>query len=258
VKLEFLDAHGAVVRTVTEPPPQDTDPMPEGITESSRAPIPRVPARVGMNRFMWDMRSTPLRDFPGLIMYQADTRGPTLPPGHYQVRLTTGGAPATRPIQIRKDARLTAVSDADLQEQYRFGREIGEAFSETSDMVNRIRRLDAQIASRMQGVSDAATKTVADRLAGALEAVENELYQTKNRSTKDPLNFPPQLNNKLAVLLAAVDSGDGRPTDQSAAVFKALSATLAASKASLDTVLAKDVPAFNAALAKIGRAPIAP
>ena len=226
--IEFLDANGTVVRTVTEPAPKDTEPMPEGVTESSRAPIPRVPAKAGMNRFVWDMRSAPLRDFPGLIMYQTDTRGPVVPPGRYQVRLTAGGRPLTQPIVIRKDARETNVTDAHLQEQYGFARKIGDAFSQTSDMVVRIRRLKVQIADRMKGLDDGAILNAAEKLTAALTAVEGELYQYQNRSTKDPLNFPPRLNNKIAVLLSAVDTGDFRPTDQSYAVFEALVARLAA------------------------------
>jgi photosystem II stability/assembly factor-like uncharacterized protein len=259
VTLEFLDAAGAVVRTVTEPPPADAEPMPEGVTESSRAPIPRVPAKAGMNRFVWDMRSAPLHDFPGLIMYQTDTRGPIVPPGSYKVRLTVAGRTWTQPIAIDKDARLTTVSDADLREQFRFAREIGDAFSRTSDMVVRVRKLKAQIAERMQGLNDSATITAAaENLTGALTEVEGELYQFQNRSTKDPLNFPPKLNNKIAVLLSTVDSGDSRPTDQSYAVFKGLSEALGRQNQALDGLLARDVAAFNALLARARRAPIVP
>src|SRR4029077_8640396 len=123
--------------------------------------------------------------------------------GRYQVRLTTGGRTWTRPVTIDKDARLASVSDSDLQEQFRFARQIGPAFSQTSDMVTRVRKLKAQIAARMEGLNDSATITAAaNRLTGALTAVEGELYQYQNRSTKDPLNFPPKLNNKIAVLLS--------------------------------------------------------
>jgi photosystem II stability/assembly factor-like uncharacterized protein len=257
--LEFLDASGSVVRTVTEPAPQDTEPMPEGVTESSRAPIPRVPAKAGMNRFVWDLRSAALHDFPGLIMYQTDTRGPVVPPGRYQVRLSVAGRTLTQPIVIGKDARQSAVTDADLQEQYRFAREIGESFSQTSDMVVRIRRLKVQIADRVKGLTDsAAILSAAEKLAASLTAVEGELYQYQNRSTKDPLNFPPRLNNKIAVLLSTVDSGDFRPTDQSYEVFKDLTAKLAAQKQALDTVFTRDVAAFNAMLARFRRPPVTP
>jgi photosystem II stability/assembly factor-like uncharacterized protein len=256
VTLEFLEAGGRVIRTVREPPPQDTEPMPEGVTESSRAPVPRVPAKAGVNRFIWDLRSAPLRDFPGLIMYQTDTRGPVVPPGRYQVRLTAGGQTVTQPVVVKKDARLTTVSDADLEEQFHFAAEIGEAFGQTSDMVVRIRRLKAAIASRLDGVRDPAIRAAGDKLTADLTASEGELYQFRNRATKDPLNFPPKLNNKLAVLLSVVDSGDGRPTEQAYSVYRGLSVTLAAEQARLQALVTKDLAAFNAQLATIRKSPV--
>jgi len=42
--------------------------------------------------------------------------------------------------------------------------------------------------------------------------VEQELYQTKNQSNQDPLNFPIKLNNKLAALEGVVQASDAAPT----------------------------------------------
>ena len=256
VTLEFLDAGGRVIRTVTEPPPQDTEPMPDGITESSRAPVPRVPALPGVNRFVWDLRSAPLRDFPGLIMYQTDTRGPVVPPGRYQVRLTAGRQRATQPIVVKKDARLANVSDADIEEQFHLASDIGAAFSQSSEVIVRIRRLKSAIAARLEGVRDPAILAAGQTLAASLTEVEGDLYQYRNRATKDPLNFPPKLNNKIAVLLSVVDSGDGKPTEQAYSVYRQLSVALAAQQARLDAIVAKDVAGFNAQLARVGKSPV--
>ena len=57
-------------------------------------------------------------------------------------------------------------------------------------------------------------KRVADAakaLIKKLTAVEEELYQTKNRASEDPLNFPIKLNNKLAHVLGVVEGSDNRP-----------------------------------------------
>ena len=47
-----------------------------------------------------------------------------------------------------------------------------------------------------------------------MSAIEKELYQTKNESRQDPLNFPVKLNNKLGHLAALVSYGDNAPTKQ--------------------------------------------
>ena len=109
----------------------------------------------------------------------------------------------------------------------------------------------------MRGLTDSpAILSAAETLAAALTAVEGELYQYQNRSTKDPLNFPPKLNNKIAVLLSVVDSGDGKPTEQSYSVFRDLSLRLTAEQARLQALVAMDLAAFNAQLARIGKTPI--
>ena len=54
------------------------------------------------------------------------------------------------------------------------------------------RQLDPYTKSDNKQVAD-----MAKDLAKRLTAVEEELYQTRNRSNQDPLNYPIKLNNKL-------------------------------------------------------------
>ena len=47
-----------------------------------------------------------------------------------------------------------------------------------------------------------------------INSIENSLYQTKNKSRQDPLNYPIKLNNKLAHLTSLAANGNFKPTDQ--------------------------------------------
>ena len=67
--------------------------------------------------------------------------------------------------------------------------------------------------------------------------IEENLYQVKNQSAQDPLNFPIKLNNKLAALMRVVESGDYKPTDGSYKVFAELKAELANELNHLDFLL---------------------
>ena len=89
-------------------------------------------------------------------------------------------------------------------------------------------------------INDAATALNKD-----LTSVEESLYQTKNRSSQDPLNFPIRLNNKLAALAGVVQSADAAPTDQSYAVYDDLAAQIDAQLAKLGQIMKTEVPAFN-------------
>src|SRR5262249_50253731 len=100
--------------------------------------------------------------------------------------------------------------------------------------------------------------TALENLKGKLTAVEEAVYQVKNRSGQDPLNFPIKLNNKIAHLQGVVEGADAKPTDQTYAAFKELSGELQAELEKLNDAMNKDVTAVNKIIAAKKIAPIAP
>jgi hypothetical protein len=87
-------------------------------------------------------------------------------------------------------------------------------------------------------------------LLAKLSAVEEALYQVKNQSGQDPLNFPIRLNNRLAYLRKSVESGDGKPTKGAYEVFSLLKGELDGHMAVYNTILEKDIPSFNRKVTK--------
>ena len=83
-------------------------------------------------------------------------------------------------------------------------------------------------------------------------AVEENVYQVKNRSNQDPLNFPIKVNNRLATLMSMAERGDGRPTNNMPEIFDVLSTELAGYGARLDQVWRTDLAATNAELVRLG------
>jgi hypothetical protein len=75
--------------------------------------------------------------------------------------------------------------------------------------------------------------------------VEEALYQTKNRASEDPLNYPIKLNNKLAHVLSVVQSSDNQPTQQSYMVYEDLATQVNAELKKLDALMGADLAAFN-------------
>ena len=111
---------------------------------------------------------------------------------------------------------------------------------------------------RLASRSDARLKAAGDRLPPSLSAVEEEIYQVKNQSSQDPLNFPIKINNRLASLLSVVDAGDGKPIGNAPPIFKDLSAELKVQTDKLQQVLASDLPPFNAEAKRAGVADVTP
>jgi photosystem II stability/assembly factor-like uncharacterized protein len=258
VTIEILDAQGQVVNAYSGTAQKQGE-KPAGQPseeEFFRAPAARVPVNAGMNRFVWDMRYANAKAFPNLIMWAASTRGPLAPPGTYRVRLTVADATQTQSFTIAKHPNLAAVTDGDLAEQFRLALQIRDKVSLANDAVIRIRSVRDQVADRLkQWAATQKDKKVSrvavlgDAIAAKLTVIEGEIYQYRNRSSQDPLNYPIKLNNKLAALQGVVEGGDGRPTEQSYTVFKELSGRLDAELAKLDAVLKTDLPAFNKEIA---------
>jgi galactokinase len=91
-------------------------------------------------------------------------------------------------------------------------------------------------------------KRVADAakaLSAKLTTIEEELYQTKNRASEDPLNFPIKLNNKLAHVLGLVEASDNQPTQQSYMVYEDLATRVNGQLKALDGLMTSDLAAFN-------------
>jgi photosystem II stability/assembly factor-like uncharacterized protein len=266
VTIEFLDPKGKTIRTYTGIPKQETagDRRPgaapaeaaEGEETPRQPPPSQVSAQKGMNRFTWDMRYPNAREFPGLILWAASTRGPMAPPGRYQVRVTANGVTKTQDFELRRNTAVTGVTEADLQAQFALARQISDRVSEAHGAVLRIRSIKAQIADRERQATDPALKTAAQGLADRFTDVEGEIYQHRLRSGQDPLNYPIRLNNKLAALQGVVESGDYRPTEQSYAVFKDLSARLDKQLSQLDALIKGDLVTLNKSLEAARLAPI--
>jgi hypothetical protein len=85
------------------------------------------------------------------------------------------------------------------------------------------------------------------KLREAMTAIEERLYQTKNKSEQDPLNFPIRLNDKLAGVYQAASLGDNRPTVAQLAVRDELVGKIDAELAALRKLRAEELPAINQA-----------
>jgi hypothetical protein len=88
-------------------------------------------------------------------------------------------------------------------------------------------------------------KDAAKPLLDSLTAVENELIQTKLKSSQDILNFPPRLDNKLVSLASYVSSADSKPTKAALATFAELSARVDKQLARLKPLMETELPKFN-------------
>ncbi len=219
----------------------------------------RMPNAQGLNRFTWNLRHADASRFEGMIMWAAGTAGPVIPPGAYRVRITAGDRSETVTLQVRKDPRSPA-TDADLAEQFALAIQVRDKTTEANDAVRTIRNVKGQLAARQRDAG--ARSGTLDRLArpfvAELSSVEGEIYQVRNESNQDPLNFPIRLNNKIAALAGVVGSAEAKPTRQTVEVFRILSDSLAIQTSRLRRALDASLPPINRELERIGLRAIVP
>ncbi len=248
VTLEFLDSGGKLIRKVSSKQPEHAVEQ-AGFTEEEdegpRRPAgaTRATADAGLNRYVWNLRYPDATGFPGLIMWAGQLAGPQVVPGKYQVRLTANGKTETQSLEVKKDPRAPTTPQ-DFAAQLALLLQLRDKLSQANEGVVRIRDTKRQL----EPYAKSDNKTVSEAAQGLtkrLAAVEEELYQTKNRSSQDPLNYPIKLNNKLAALAGTVGMTDVTPPKQSQMVFEDLATQTNAQLSRMERLLKDDLGAFN-------------
>ena len=235
VLLDFLESDGDLIKRYTSKPDKAKNEN-------------KLEVKPGMSRFVWDMKYDKAKDFEGMILWWAALNGPRALPGKYTVRLSTGGTVLDQEFEILKDPRSSA-SNEDLKAQFDFLLAVRDKLSKTNLTVKKIREARAQINTVKErykatdGMED--ISTMADEILGKIKIIEEALYQTKNQSNQDPLNFPIRLNNKLGHLNSLEVMGDFRPTKQAEAFRKEVMAEIDKYLSQFQAILENEIPEFN-------------
>ena len=204
----------------------------------------------GLNTFNWNMRYQDAETFDGMILWWASTRGPVAIPGTYQVALTVNGQEQSQNFELLKDPRSKA-SKEDLQAQFDFLIEVRDKLSETHQAIKNIRKAKSNINGLLKNLNEETHAELieqAKNLVQQMGEIEKALYQTKNESGQDPLNFPIRLNNKLGHLASLTSYGDNPPTDQAIAFKEEVTAKIDTELAKLYEIFEQDIADLNEAI----------
>jgi photosystem II stability/assembly factor-like uncharacterized protein len=247
----------------------------------------KTTARPGLNRQVWDMhyekpRLVALRTTPEENPHiweeprfrGADSRpithwgaepaevGPIVAPGKYTAKLTVDGETYQQALEVLPDPHSTG-SVKDIADSVNLQLKIRDDISAVSDIVNQIEWIRKQL----QDVEKAnpALKE-AKEMDEKLQKVEYKLI-TRSLALSDDKYFVEAYNVyfNLIWLNGEVGTGAGDvhggadlgPTDTSREMLKAIEKDMAAAQSEYQSLLAKDLPAFNKSMADKGITPIA-
>nr|WP_299343481.1 glycosyl hydrolase [Allomuricauda sp.] len=208
----------------------------------------KLKVKKGGNTHVWDTRGKGAEKLKVMILWAANLNGAKAVPGTYRVALNVNGMDQSQNFTILPDPRAE-VSVADMQKQYDFVTSINETVDNAHQSIKKIRKINAKLdAFTKQYKDNEKTKSLVDKAKKMKEGfseIEKALYQTKNRSNQDPLNFPIRLTNKLAHLNSLVSIDDFPPTDQDVAVKNELSGKIRQELTKFDAMIEKEIQEFN-------------
>ena len=208
----------------------------------------KLKVKEGSNKFVWDMKYKGAEKLKGMILWWAGLGGAKAVPGTYKVSLKVNSEEVSKSFNILKDPRAE-VSVADMQKQFDFVSEVNTTIDKAHQSIKKIRKIRSQLEQfEKQYKGNDAVKSLIDdakNLREALTSIEEALYQTKNRSNQDPLNFPIRLTNKLGHLASLVTIDDYPPTDQDIAVKNEMTKKIELQLSTFNELVDKKVKAFN-------------
>ncbi|MEE2772080.1 MAG: glycosyl hydrolase [Bacteroidota bacterium] len=215
---------------------------------SNKSDKNKLEVKQGANMNDWDLRGEGAERLDGMILWWASTEAPQAVPGEYQVVLEVNDEVMKKDFEIVPDPN--AETDiAGMQQQFDFISDVNATVDKAHKSIKKMRDLESQLkAFQKQYKGNEITKELiekAGKLSDSISEIENALYQTKNRSNQDPLNFPIKLTNKLAHLNSLVGMDDFPPTDADIEVKNELTAKINAELDKFDALLNEEVADFN-------------
>ena len=191
VSLTYLTMKGDTIRTYSSFAKEDRD---------------KLKVKTGGNMFTWRMDYPVAKKFDGMILWWGSLNGPTAKTGDYKVVLNINGKTQEQPFKIVQSP-VSEGSLSDIDKQFDFIKSVNDKVSEAHQAIIDIRSMKVQVKSYTDKISDKDIKLYAEKMDSIASEVEKNLYQTKNKSGQDPLNFPIKLTNKLAHLNSLMNMG---------------------------------------------------
>jgi len=203
----------------------------------------------GFNRFVWDLRYQNIKDFKGMIVWSGGLSGAKAIPGDYSAEFKLGEISQKVKFSVKGDPRLSTTKD-DYKAQLEFLLSVSDKANQLTKSIKEIRGYYAKIKQVTAGLdgkitSEKSLKEAAKSLKEKLTEVEKALYQTKNQSRQDPLNFPGRLLNSLIGLKTQVGVGNYPPTDQVILLKQEIFAKIDVQFAKLSEIKINDIKEFN-------------
>ncbi|MDQ3142435.1 MAG: glycosyl hydrolase, partial [Bacteroidota bacterium] len=162
------------------------------------------------------------KSFDNMVLWWSSLSGPKTYPGMYKILLQSKYGLDSVQAEIKKDPRYP-VTDQDVRHQFDFIKKVRNKIDESHRCIIQMRDLKNQTEEFLMRQPELkktdSLYVLQNRMDSIMNHIENELYQTKNKSGQDPINYPIKLTNKLGHLIALFNGGSFPPTRQAEEYF---------------------------------------
>ena len=241
--LEVLNGQGTVLRKFSSAKDKKFVAFPGGPPAD-----PVLPAKPGLNRFVWDMRTETL---PAVdkVFIEGSYQGRKVAPGSYQARMRIGGQEKIVSFRILADPRLLATA-ADYEAQQKTLTAIEDGVKEIHQGVNRMRKAQQQLNELLGLLEDQASmKAVADTgkvVVKKIRAWEARVIQPKSESNDDVINFENKLSADYIFLKGELDVNTPYVTAGQQERLGELDAQWQTLRTEMNRLVEGDIARFNA------------
>ena len=210
-----------------------------------------VTVHTGLNRFTWDLRTSPLPQLgeaplvqdrrPYYIFYPMKIRGPQVLPGTYRLELSAVTSTVRVPVVVQMDPHHP-VAAVDLQAQYDALQGLAATQERAEVAIARLNNLRRQIA---------ALQARSGSLRAPLNAYDGLLSAQLDRlRNPEPSGYrrPAMVSEQLAYLRSTVEQYDGPPTSTQQNLAKQYADEMTQIEAGLSDLLGAQLVSLNAQL----------
>lgn len=258
IKLSLLTMSGDTIRTFSGKKKESED----YYTDSTKQFNDVLSGKIGMNRFVWDLKYPDAVPVPGVFLgdgkhytYDASLAGPKVIPGTYKAILTVDSKSMEQDFTVIKDPRNPS-TQADLQAELDLLMKIHNELNVTDRSINHLMKTRKELNDFLAQLKDYPKidelKKAARPILDTLSDIQDHLIQTKAKAPEQELNHEYKLHTMLASLAQFIQTSYTRPSHSMYTTYDILSGQVDEQMNRLHEVYSNSIPKFNALVKNLG------
>jgi photosystem II stability/assembly factor-like uncharacterized protein len=240
--LVIKDKSGNLVRTITSKANSDFKKYPGG-----PAPEPVLSNKVGLNRFVWDMRYNTLPGIPTAYI-EGSFKGHKVMPNEYTATFKQEDISLEVSFNILPNP-LYIITNQEYEETHDFYTKIEAKITEMHERVNTLKKTQTQLVAILKALPKddkySEVKTKGQALVKKLKSWDEDMVQRKSKAYDDVENFPNKFTAEYIFLINQNDSDQPILTQSSKKRLEDLNKKWQELKTTSEAFINDDIPSYN-------------